>query len=265
VTTAFPSLPSELLRDLAPPTKPESSSASLFACEAPVLWRHVDAALQPMGMPPELSRIIAQFARTAQWTEDQRFSIDADGLRIAPKGSLYTVQAHLPWAVLDLPIGQLPVPRSPPPEFEDADLSSLRVWTIRIDKAPGSSIYPGIFKPTGAPAYDPNMDTGTYSVGTHKSCVYRADRRVRRKRRLPCTCAGKDAAGSLYHFTADLSSGTVYVRPIVLTANRDGGDDDEDDPVQWILEDGLSDLAEYRAGVAMRRDSVCSLLLEQTP
>jgi hypothetical protein len=164
--------------------------------------------------------------------------------------------------VIDVPIGQLPVPRPSPAGFENVkDPSSLRVWTIRIDKAPGA-VYPGILKPTRAPNYDPNKDLTTYSVGTTLYYPFRGANGVYDEPALPHTRRGKDAAGSLYHFTAELTAGTVHVRPIVSTDNEVAVDAPPPSQAGWLLANDLNDLAEYRAGVALRSGSACTLLFE---
>jgi hypothetical protein len=63
----------------------------------------------------------------------------------------------------------------------------------------------------------------------------------------------------LYHFTSDLAAGSVRVRPIIANPLPVVVDQPH---VEWLLAEGLSDLAEYRAGVALGADSGCTLLFE---
>jgi hypothetical protein len=242
------------------------------------LLRHIDEALGPAGVLTDLSRIIAQFARGVQWAEDRRFRIDADGMRVSPIGTDRPKVDALPWALIDVPIGQLP----PPPSTSTAkgagssaaaaaaaaverkDLSSLRVWTIRIDRS-REPLFTGILKPTGAPKYNPNSHSDTYTVGTHHSAAFRGMATITGEPGWAYTASGYDAAGSRYQFTADLAAGTVRVRPIlpksawVVADQQNTGDGHA---AGRILAKGIADLADYRAGIALAPGSICSLLFE---
>jgi hypothetical protein len=77
------------------------------------------------------------------------------------------------------------------------------------------------------------------------------------------TRAGDDHSGSLYHFTADLSAATVHVRAVI--ANPDPTLSSRA-PVPTdcvcVLAEGLRGLAKYRAGIALRSGSACTLLFD---
>jgi hypothetical protein len=228
------------------------------------LLRHIDAALRPAGVLTDLSRIIAQFARGVQWAADQRFRIDADGMRVSPIGTDRPKFDALPWALTDMPIGQMPLRRSAPVR---KDLASLRVWTIRIDRS-REPLFTGILKPTGAPEYNPNSHSDTYTVGTHHSAAFRGMAPITGEPDWPCT-AGYDFAGSRYQFTADLAAGTVRVRSVLPKAAwvmSAAGDQYVGDghASGRILAKGIVDLAPSCAGIALSSGSVCSLLFEGT-
>jgi hypothetical protein len=221
------------------------------------LFAAIDGALQPAGMLSDLSRIIAQFARSIRWAADERFVIDAEGARVDLKDSRYHDGFRLPWAVLDTPIKGLPLPPAPDEADHRAVHPHLRVWTIRINAA-DDSIFPGIIKPTRDPAYDANWDDDTYAVGTHHRVIVRG---VTPLRDQPCTAGGKDAVGSAYRFTADLSAGTVRVRPTVVIPRPLTGLPPVDQ-TEWVLVEGIVDLGEYSASVGLRSVSAYTVRFE---
>jgi hypothetical protein len=85
---------------------------------------------------------------------------------------------------------------------------------------------------------------------------------VRRDGDIPYCASYREAAGSLYHFTADLSTGTLRVRPVVTCVHRDYR---PRDPTQteWTIAEGIADLAERGAAVSSyirQRSAVFTLL-----
>jgi hypothetical protein len=86
---------------------PAASDARLFAA--------IDAALRPAGVLSDLSRIIAQLARTpVRWAATDHFTI-SDGVGVEGE-STATMKTPAPhgwnWIVSDVPIAQFPWPSS---------------------------------------------------------------------------------------------------------------------------------------------------------
>jgi hypothetical protein len=219
-------------------TEPDGKSSSGLSFDAR-LFAAIDAALRPAGMLSDLSRIIVQFARTIRWTADERFMFsDADSGGCTARLNATVTKGWI-WVVSDVPIAQFPA-RS------DAKASSpLRVWTVRVDSGP-HPLYPGICKPSTAVGYDAYKDTRSITVCTANSAVDVG--KSRSFRNIPFSSAD-DAAGSLYHFTADLSTGSLRVRPSI-------GRDAEGHAAGegCLIAEGLDDLGECRASVSINAE-----------
>jgi hypothetical protein len=68
----------------------------------------------------------------------------------------------------------------------------------------------------------------------------------------------RDAAGSEYHFTADLKTGEVYVRPVMTKTAHCAPPSEE--RTEWTLASGIADLAEYTALVELNERTACTLI-----
>jgi hypothetical protein len=207
------------------------------------LFGEVDAALRPAGMPNDLSRLIAQFARCSRWAANERFTITDTG-----EGCSATLTTFTPndWVsvVSDLPIVQFPGPS------EAKAAATLRFWTIRID-AVGRVLYPGISKPVTAPDYDRHTDPHSVYVCTGNPAFVGGKTR---NGHIPhSSLNGAGGPGSLYHFTADLSSGSLRVRPVISRIAREYRARDPDQ-TEWTIAEGIADLADCRASVFARTD-----------
>jgi hypothetical protein len=115
----------------------------------------------------------------------------------------------------------------------------------------------GIAKPSPDPAYDADSDL-TISVTTANCSAYRGV--TSRDISFPFAACHADAVGSLYHFTADLTTGSLRVRPIIAEISLIA---EIPDPPQseWTIAEGITDLAEVRVAVGMRRSKCgCTLL-----
>jgi hypothetical protein len=197
---------------------------------------------------PELSRIITQFARSIRWADDRRFTctvtVNAEGEGDAAAGTgtaaalVHAVKGvqHFIWTFSDVPLRQFPDPPPSQPSqpsqpspaqalaADGKDRSSLRVWTIRIDTP--SVIFMGIGKPSPAAGYDADSDEHTISVTTANGVFYAkrkspaADSGVDSGSELPYVDYGAQSLGALYHFTADLSTGCLRVRPVLPMVSR---------------------------------------------
>jgi hypothetical protein len=122
----------------------------------------------------------------------------------------------------------------PAPSDAKAD-SSLRAWTVRVDDA-ARALYMGIRKPQHY-----------LTICMNRSEVFANGRPS--EQRLPYSGWGQ-AAGSLFHFTADLSAGTLRVRPVVKypAVRRDSNQ------TEWIVTEEISDLAGYIVVVAFNAE-----------
>jgi hypothetical protein len=214
----------------------------------------IDAALRPAGVLHDLSRIIAQFARPIRWAADERFTI-ADSASGACTAALKPAASkEWIWLSSDAVIGQFPSPS----KSSDAKVvsSALRVWTVRIDAA-DSTIFLGICKPSRAPGSNPFTDSHTVHVCTGSS--FASVGCDAKDVDIPHSVAGA-AGGSLYHFTADLSAGTLRVRPFIERIHPDYQLPDCPQ-TEWTLVHGLSDLGECRAGVCLPADAAVTFSL----
>jgi hypothetical protein len=191
---------------VTPMTQPSTTAAN-------ALFSTIDTAVRPAGMLPDLSRIIAQFARSIRWTEDQRFEFDVDGVRVALNGGDYLNPYKLPWTALDAPLRDMPIV-----SVDSSERRHVRVWTIRVDCA-FTSIFIGVVKPSSDPAYDANSDRDTYVLGTHLGNFFRGEKLLGGPP-VPCTVVGQNADGASYRFTADLTAGTVRVVPTIVRTLR---------------------------------------------
>jgi hypothetical protein len=131
-------------------------------------------------------------------------------------------------------------------------------FIIRIDAAT-DSICMGIAKPSPDPAYDADADPLTISVTTANCAAYRGDNY--RNILFPFVATHAESVGSLYHFTADLSTGSLRVRPLIAHISPNA---EIPDPPQseWTIAEGIKDLAEFRVAVGMRSTKCsCTLLV----
>jgi hypothetical protein len=200
------------------------------------LFARIDEALWPAGMPTDLSRLIAQFLRVIEWADHPRFNRVTNAV-----GSTMTLMkaARWSWSGACLWVGDA-----------KANHSALRMWTVRVDQGP-HTLYLGICKPLSAPDYDAVRDARSVFVHTYTPYSYNG---LQHNLRMNMPHSDKDPAGSLYHLTADLSSGTLRVRPMIA---RVAPFYRPDDPTQteWTIAEGIDDLAECRAVVALRSGS----------
>jgi hypothetical protein len=239
------------------------------------LFEVIDPALQPSGMLSDLSRIITTYALTLPKWDARCVDLKAGRLALSAEDSAVR-QTALPanafvWVTSDVPLSEFPC--APPNAPANGDVacdgkspssSSLRVWSIRIDKG-ADAICIGIAEET---ALDLSSGWGSNALcfSTHSSFVFggtASDMDVA----LPYHQT--DTTGAVYHLTADLTSGHVRVRPVLkstadpypfgcakemLTAGQ----------TEWTLtRTPLSSaaLAKCRPYVAMMlADSACSLL-----
>jgi hypothetical protein len=237
------------------------------------LLSEIDAALRPARVLRDLSRIIAQFARPpVRWVEDPLCTVAVDEAGAATLVLSRSPKRGFVWAFSDVSIGQLPncmdSPASSSPSSSsvtvgqvDAPASSLRAWTVRIDRSI-DVICMGVAKPSSAPGYDVHADERAISISTANSHVFTGH--TPRSIALPFASyagaavgAGAGAgvsAGALYHFTADLATGTLRVRPVIPLVSRHYRPPAKPQ-TEWTLAQGISDLADYRVTVA-----VCYLL-----
>jgi hypothetical protein len=214
------------------------------------LFDAIDGALRPAGILTDLSRIIAQLARSpVRWAVNESFDLrdaDAEGCTAKLKDS---VRSGWKWLASDVPIGRFAAPSLSPSGGSAKDVSALHVWAVRVDSA-ACHLYIGIARPSAASAHDLYDDADTHYICTGSSLAYhKADGK---ELNMPFSHGG-DAAGSLYHFTADLSTGTLRVRPIVKLI--DPRHQPHDPPqTEWTVAEGLSDLAERSAVVFVYAD-----------
>jgi hypothetical protein len=244
------------------------------------IFAALNAALQPTGILPDLSRIMAAYARPGlQWDASAAALPKAtSGPALTPLSLdserksarlLVASEALTDWAVTELAIGDFPVPSRDPPNSGSAEAKSavdsqsgvgtarspLRVWTIHLDEA-DDAICMGVLKPV-VTSLEPHGGWGseTVTLSSHSSSLFGSGGDIGIG--LPWTAS--NAVGCFYHFTADLARGTLTVRPKLLRDNRIA-----EDPAakqEWILAEGLRDLAAYRVYVAMRRKgSACTLM-----
>jgi hypothetical protein len=229
------------------------------------LFAAIDSALSPYGMLLDLSRIIAEMARPDAWAKHPLFAFDLSRQTVALG---FVVAKRYEWACSELPIGQFPCPCPCPPSqpgdgkgkaadvSDVSDVSSLRVWTIRMEHARGW-VFPGVVRRPSAPDYDLNYSPTAVTVCTHSKALHTGP--SLKDIGMPHTDARVDPSGSLYQFTADLKAGTLRVRPTIACLNpqfvplRKG-------QTEWTLLTGCSDLAEYRAAVSMQTSGECALL-----
>jgi hypothetical protein len=86
---------------------------------------------------------------------------------------------------------------------------------------------------------------------------------------LPYAVSCDDAFGSLYHFTADLATGSLRVRPIIggFTGTAETDVSTRTGPpavaqTEWTLAEDISDLADYVGTVGLDTAQCrCSLLM----
>jgi hypothetical protein len=64
--------------------------------------------------------------------------------------------------------------------------------------------------------------------------------------------AYKESTGSLFRFTADLSTGTLRVRPFIPHAVG------SEKPQEWTMAEGLDDLGQWRAAVGVHIEKLIS-------
>jgi hypothetical protein len=214
------------------------------------LFNAIDTALRPSGMLMDLSHIIAEFARTVRWVAGQHIVVSPDGctatvVRTGPPAPM--------WVVSDMPIGRFPSPAGTP---------SLRAWTIRIDASP-NLLFPGVRLPKRSPASgqthahaplavaaaeaEAEADAPCIAVCTWDSYSYRRIDTPDINLNIPHSSLLEETAGSLYHFTADLSTGTLRVRP-----ELSGDQNVRMSPIEeWTTAEGVRDLAECSAAVAL--------------
>jgi hypothetical protein len=205
------------------------------------LFAAIDAALQPFGVVSDLSRIIAQFARPTRWAYDSRVTFSG------AEGCTATVNAPVPdrwmWLVSGVPIGQFPIPS----DAKDGATSAVRKWTIRVEEI-AFPLHIGICKPSSAQRDEAASDPHSISVCT--SNCYVDVGHYRHNRNIPFIESYEDAGGSLYHFTADLSTGTLRVRPIIKRVHSTYRPDVRT-CTEWTIAEGLTELADCRASVAL--------------
>jgi hypothetical protein len=120
----------------------------------------------------------------------------------------------------------------------------------------------GIAKPAFAPS-DPMAVSHAVTIATTSDCVY--DGIHSHVLPFPCMDYSGDAVGAVYHFTADLSTGSVRVRPVLPTTGKRSQPHDNTQ-TEWIIAKGIANLGACRAIVAMRCvDDCCTLLLCDVP
>jgi hypothetical protein len=167
-------------------------------------------------MPFVLSRIVADYAVIRpKWdaacphVKDKRLALRAE--RCAVERSAEPAKTFV-WAASDLSIGQFPCGTKAHADGK-TPAASLRVWTIRIDRA-ADSVSLGI-----AEDHTTHGETGarwtpqSLCLSTHSPYVFGAP--IDLDIGLPYNRS--DAAGALYHFTADLHTGHVRVRPVLTS------------------------------------------------
>jgi hypothetical protein len=222
------------------------------AAASKALLNEIDTALRPAGMLRDLSRVIAEFARpSVRWVDDRRITV----CETAEGGCTATVKRGVrsggfAWIVSDLPIGQFPAP--PTPSSSDCKgPSELRVWTVRVDTAAfgmyfGACKWSTALQPAAALAPDHFVTVCTHDGGVRTGPGARADG-------LPYS-EPNEAAGSLYQFTADLSTGSLRVRPIIKRLHPSYQPTDKNQ-TEWTIAEGLTDLAECRAAALVHAGS----------
>jgi hypothetical protein len=131
------------------------------------------------------------------------------------------------------------------------DHSCLRVWTVRIEAAV-NTICIGIANPSTAPDYHPDKDRHTISVLNNASAAYKGPDHNGDDIQFPHTARAENerSVGSLYHFTANLWTASVRVRPVIphIASQYKRV---KPPKTEWTIGQGIDDLAEYRAAVGL--------------
>jgi hypothetical protein len=270
-------------------TDPDAAAAGAFvvpqkATTAEDLLRAIDAVLQPKGVVRDLSRIIAQFARPFRWAESSAWATDDQGraTNLCRGKDSITNWNHEPWVWLLSadPLGEFPTATaaaaaaaagatssssSSSSAAADAKVatsaatataSRLRVWTVRVDCDGPSTLFIGICKPSTAPFHDYCQDPRALTLCPVSPNLFRGTEEEAIG--LPFSVGG-DSSGSLYQFTADLSTGTLTVRPKVMDLAPDC---ELSSQTEWTMGQGIADLADCHAAVCTRlsREDAVTLL-----
>jgi hypothetical protein len=114
-----------------------------------------------------------------------------------------------------------------------------------------------IAKPTCSPEYNALEDADSWGVSTH--CSYRWVGTSGFDIGLPYGENGQGNCGSVYHFTANIATGELRVRPVVrkVAAKKPV------DPLQteWTIASGIAGLAEYRLIAMVAGEALAVTLL----
>jgi hypothetical protein len=232
------------------------------ATELANLKAAIDGALSPSGMLSELSRIIAEFAEPLpKWD-----ATCPDGaLRLDAECSSVRRQVHPqadPYVLADRPLRDFPL--LPPRTglglgLDERSRATLREWSIRIDSAQEMLCF-GIAKPPADPSdFDSLRDDNSWWITTHSSSKMKGAAGV--PIGLPHAYEG-EAAGSVYHFTADLKTGELRVRPVVRNVSYLHKPSDPP-KAEWTISRpaGIKDLASHRVMAVLRAETTACTLM----
>jgi hypothetical protein len=136
-------------------------------------------------------------------------------------------------------------------------------WSIRIDQATSlrGGLFLGVVRPHAAVAGWAH-GKAFYAVSSHSWCAVSDGKSI--DIGLPCLRRDAPGSGSVYHFTADMSAGTLRVRPVLAGPHAPHATIDaalEKGQTEWVIAEGIRDLAECRAYVSMfSAGAGCTLL-----